>query len=1300
MNLIAPQHLPTTPLSTPLSSLLATNRRRQELASLLDHGLPMTPTQYAAQLIEQRWGASTRNAILVDLNYDFYAHPPQGDIHQGRARTSQSLAQVLLRNYQTVGAGRFGETAFGLYTPPAIGPQVRIVDIDESSNPGGGYRDYEGIYRQTTAQVYGPTTQLALQPAAFKQWVWTLDFQELYAAYVASTWPDEQTLLGASAYPLRTSVKLAYVMAAYLQHQENSLSDAGLALALRAAGLDARQTWAQLSIEQLQAATHVPSSVQAAWLVIYRYTSDDIACFTDRASGQILLYVPGNAAPFHEFANHKAMCDWVVGIARQEASRQALAAHFADDDQQDGTFHAGVLTALDAMAIYPRHYQLKKAHGFFNNDGYWPPEDYLSTEVASRAQDPFAQWVRVMKRAAEASIQTIRTDAQVNRDDLSAVVEPILQWVNRFAPLALLVPGGEGLLALAGLIDAGYGLDEAIEGKTTGARWSGVGRTLFGLLNALPAIHAGALMKTEEQAVAAALPSVAAEVPLVIDHAVSDAVTALDTVQSRIVQLRRLVAETAQFSDETLQNIDQVCGLDANLLARMADGHPPPPIVADTLNRFGLDQQLQQAIEALPANSVEALQAQRARVGQFNQRYAASQHSDHEWVKLFQSQYPDLPKSAIEQMLDRSGIDIAAPHTLAEAKRVLSELSGKAAGYTAHVRLARAYEGLHLGSVINADSDVLALHSLERLAGWSPGTRIVVCESSAVGPVLDSIGPRGAPYTRQLIKLGEAYQGREGGPAVDFYQAVLDALSPSQRLALGLRAEHGVADLRGQIRATPLARTELEIGLQRLDSGLPFNSEGLRGGGYPHTPQAESFTLTFQKLQLKELYPSMTDAQLEARLAQWGENAQRYLVFLNQQIQQLRTDLRAWVNEVESDVVDMQFDLLDADDLDAAGMDPPTLEAENLARIADAIRVERDSRKNLANQLAGLWQRRSVASNHLYSDGQFIGFRLNLDLEYFHKLPVLSVTLNEVVELSMPYVTLSRPESLSPFLQAFPRLRVLNLTGTDLRVPNVENMWVGRLPAAIRQMPELTSLNLSDTGLRLSEEDAGGLSGLSQLTTLDMSANPLERPPLVLHLPALRSLNLRDTGIEFCPVGVLDHPYLQLLDLRDNRIDRIPAAVRTQSVGTHQLLLTGNPMNDEDSLSWISRHRQETGINVWMAPPSPDFAQPHVWLDALPAAQASAHLEHWQQLAAVEGSERFFGALDAVQRSADFRVHYPSLQQRVWQLVDAVAQLPALRQQIFEDIEWAASNADDPFASFEHLEARAAMFHAAQRLGQ
>ncbi|MEO6677231.1 MAG: DUF6543 domain-containing protein [Pseudomonas sp.] len=1245
------------------------------LSSLgLETVLPMTCAQYAAKLIRQRWGEAPLQALLVDLNYDFYGYPASGDRHLGKVRMSQGLVQVLLNNYQTVGAGRFGETAFGLYTPPAVGPLVHIVEIDESINPGGGFRDYEGIYRITQPQRYGPDTQLALQPAEFKRWVWELDFKELYAAYVHDAWPGDETLLASAAYPLRTGVKTAYVMAAWLQRQENSLSEEGLGLALRAAGLDPRQPWSQLKAEQLRVQAPMPPSVEAARLVIYRYTSTDIWSFTDKVSGRIVLYVPGNSSPFHEFGDLQALRAWLVDSGRDASKRKALAAHFAEDDREDGTFHAGVLTALEGMATYPRQYQLKKGHGFFNDDGYWPATDYIHLQVPEMVTDPFAQWVRVMKQAAQASIESIRDDAQVNRDNLSAVVEPVAQWVEKFGPLALFVPGAEGLLALAGLIDAGYGLAQAVEGQTPEERSAGVTRTVFGLLNALPVAMAGMAVKVEEQAVAGM-----AREPEVIEATAGEGTA----VNERLRLLRSLGPEAEPFSDEVLIQVGHVCDIDNELLVLMQEGRRPlMPILADTLVRFRLDQDLRQAPQAAE---------------QFAQRYAALQHSEHEWVRLFQQQYPELPKNAIEQMLDRSGVDIAAPHTLADAKRVLSELSSKAQQYAFNVRLTRAYEGLYLHSVEHADSDVLALHSLRRLPGWSAQTRIEILDGASTNAqVVDSIGPRGGGHYRQLIKQGSRYQANPpvAGVTVDFPAALLDALSLEQRNALGLRADSALQDLRLKLREMALPRADLEVGLRRMDAGMPFDSEGLRGGGFPTTPREEALSLSVVKLQVKEIYPDLTPTELDELLQHWGASTQQQLVSLNHQLQQLRIDLTEWVERVEDDVEDMDIELLEPDDEDAQGLSLEEIEEENDGRINDAMEHEHRVRSELANELLAMWQRRGELSSRVYANGELIGFQLDLDFDELHCLPGLNVKLPDVVELSASNLLVTQIETLSGFLECFPNLRALDLEETDLRIVQPGGGAIASLPAAITQLSKLTRLNLKATALTLTEETAGQFGELKLLEELDLSDNPLGVSPVVLQMPVLRRLNLRNTRIHKCPVGVLDHPYLQRLDLRDNLITGVPPSVRLQSVATDNLLLTGNPLSDEDTLRWVVTHRQQTGINVWMGLPGADVNQPDAWLAGLSPQEAASQGQRWQRIAAKAGSDRFFGTLDVLRRTADFQVEYAPLQQRVWRLIEAMDSSPPLCRYLFEDVQWSPVDGDDPFTSLVRLEHRVSTYQS------
>lgn len=1238
---------------------------RDELKNVVDIALPQSPSQFGEHLIKEKWGANIdpQTALLVTLDYHYKGHPAQEGIEQGQVASSQSLLQALLSNYQAVGDGRFAETAFGLYTPPDIGPSVRIVEnVDEFADRGSGnHETYEGIYRQTAPQTYGPLTQINLRPADFKRWVWELDLQGLYKTYLDHAWPSDEVLAAASPYPLRTSVKAAFVMTAWLQLHEQRLTQKGLELVMQAAGLPPDQSWETLTIEQLQAPTRVSSSVKAGRLKLYRYTATDIWALRNTASARVLLYIPGNSSPLHEFANATQMHQWIVAQGKVSTTRQALASHFAEDDREDGTFHAGVLTALDGMAQYPAKHRLTNNAGFFNNDGYWGPDEYISYDDPPSASDPFAQLVLTMKQAALASLNSIRNDAQVNRDNLSAVVEPLVQWINRFGPLALFVPGGEGILALAGLIDAGYGLDQVVDGKTSSERSEGVTRTVFGLLNALP-IAAEVALKGET---AVAHPEEGGVRPASeISVAPTPQPTSL-ALPTRVELIRGIGPSVASLSDDVLAQIGKVSAIDDDMLRLMQTGRPPTPLLADTISRFKIDQDLG------PAGSAE----------QFNSRYEALQHSEHEWVRLFQRQYPDLPKSAIEQMLDRYGVDIRTTPDVAEARQVLKRLDSKVRHYQQHVRLNRAYEGFYLRTVDNSETDTLALHSLKNLPGWPRNLRIDILDRSPGGRVLDRCGPLDAAHSRSIIKVGNRYQQHL---QTDFYETVLSILSDDERSALHLMSHDPGNELRVKLGDLALPRSQAILGLQRMDSGLTFEPQGLRGGGYPVTPQAEAMTHEMMRLQLKDIYPDFTDAQADEVLQRHGASVQAYIEWLKQQLQQLNIDLTGWVDQVVADVNNIDLPFLAAGDVAAAGMSPAQIEAYNVALLQSEIQNERTIRIELAEELVSIWQKRGPQQNVVYSSPQVQGVRLEMAFEDYHRLPALNVRLNDVIELSLHGLHVTVEESLNGFLENFPNLRVLNLEGVDLRPFFVGGEGGRAFPPVIGQLTHLTSLNVRSTQLVFTGSGAAQLRDLARLQILDLSDNPLGMPPMVMGMDDLRQLNLRNTQITRCPIGIKDEPYLTLLDLRDNGITRVPPAVINQAVADDRVLLWGNPLTDEDTLRRLVSHREQTGINLWLGVPGADYGTPLVWLRDCDEALQQSRQALWQRLAGKPSGTRFLAIIDRLCLTPDFQVSYLSLQARVWRLL----QQADASDEMWGRLSRSSGRFDHPMAAFTALEGR------------
>lgn len=1257
---------------------------RVQLNALADTALPKNPAQLAEQVIREKWGLAIdgQTAQLVTLHYDYWLRAEADGSHLGRVASAQSLVQVLLANYQTVGDGRFGESAFGLYTPPDVGPAVRLMDTPE---PTDDHRTYEGIYRRTVPQAYGPQTQLNLRPADFKRWVWQLFFDELYQKYLDETWPTDAVILGRAAYALRTSTKAAFVIAACLQHQERSLSDQGLDLAMQAAGLAPGQGWEHLTMARLQAPTRVPAGIEVSRLRVYRYSATDIWCFRARSSGRMLMYIPGNSSPLHEFSDVSHLRRWLVGQGQSEQTRQALAAHFAEDDRPDGTFHAGVLTALEGMAQYPQQHRLGKEAGLFNNDGYWDPADYIGFDRPPSSTDPFAQMVLCMKQAAQASARTIRSDAQVNRDNLAAVVEPIVQWVNRFGPLALFVPGGEGILALAGLIDAGLGLGQALEGETASQRSQGAVRTVFGLLNALPlAAEVAALDREGAQAHVLIEPE---------SEAASIAKLPVGTALNRVELLRGIAAPPGTFTDEVLAQIGRVSAVDDDMLRLIQAGRAPTPLLADTVARFRLDQEVA-GLADTPA----------ARATLFEERYRVSQTSEQPWVRWFARQYPDLPTAAVEQMLDRYGVDLNAALDANEARRLFRQLDGKARQYQQHVRLNRAYEGLYLKSVSHKETDILALHSMEHLPGWPKGVRIEVHEASSTGRVLDRVGPLDTLDCRRLIKVGEAYQpyslSPKAGTGANLYDAIAGVLTGDERAALQLPVEAPGIGLQFKVGQQPLSRSQLTLGLGRMDSGLPFEAQGLRGGGFPDTPQGQALTHAMMSSQIKDLYPTMPRAEVDALLLQLGSGAQAYIDRVKQQFLQLYEDLEVWLEKVAEDIDHMDVHFLQMGDPGTAGMTEAELAQRNAQQVQDTIDYERDSRGELADELIAILQKRAPEAGSHYAGDAVSGFTMDLNNEDFHCLPALNLRFNDVVGLHMQNLQMVERESLNGFFQAFPNLRTLTLEKTDLRIANAAGQWQGVLPSVIPQLQHLTVLNLRMTHLTFAEDNAGLFSSLVNLQVLDLSDNPLVVPPVVLGLDQLQVFRLNNTGIRTCPVGIREQPYMTLLDLRNNQIRRVPQAILNQAIARDRVLLWNNPITDEDTLRRLIVHRQQTGINLWLSSPTLQYSEATGWLHGVPAPQGQAMLQLWQRLLLKPRGNRFLAAINALTLTADFQIDYLALQARVWTLLTEADASPQLWRRLTQGMPVPTGIFDNPYAVFTALEDRARVYRDWVALGR
>lgn len=443
---------------------------------------------------------------------------------------------------------------------------------------------------------------------------------------------------------------------------------------------------------------------------------------------------------------------------------------------------------------------------------------------------------------------------------------------------------------------------------------------------------------------------------------------------------------------------------------------------------------------------------------------------------------------------------------------------------------------------------------------------------------------------------------------------------------------------------------------------------------------------------MRELYPEFSNAQADEWLQHAGASAQSHLDGLKQQFEQLSTDLTSWIDQTLQDIDDMDIDFLAAGDEDAVGMTHAQIAEHNVALLQQVMEYERETRMDLADELISIWQKCPPQANRLHSGETLTGYKLDLEFEDHHRLPITNVKFNDVIELSMRGFHLTERESLNGFLESFPNLRILSLEKVDLRLPDAMGVLESVLPPAIPQMSHLTTLNLKATFLKFRESTASQLRDLINLQSLDLSENPLGVSPVLLGMDELREVNLRSTEISTCPIGIRDEPYLTSLDLRDNRITRIPPAVLSQAVARDRVKLWGNPLTDEDTLRRLVDHRQRTGINLWLSTPGADYGNPVAWLREGDEALRQARRTIWQQLAVKPSGGRFLRVIDGLSLTADFQVDYLALQARVWRLLSEAQASDELWNWLNRTVESTEVDAENPLGMFMSLEDRTRLY--------
>ncbi|WP_049818835.1 dermonecrotic toxin domain-containing protein [Pseudomonas taiwanensis] len=604
---------------------------------------------------------------------------------------------------------------------------------------------------------------------------------------------------------------------------------------------------------------------------------------------------------------------------------------------------------------------------------------------------------------------------------------------------------------------------------------------------------------------------------------------------------RRASHLSTRFDDRTAVRLLRVSGTDEDVLRRtVIEQHRLPGPLQDSMTRFELYQSItQQPALTEPGHIHAAFQAQ----------YLEQPVSVFPGADTVRSRYPNLPKPVIEELLQN-----VVPDELAELRtgRIPRRLAEEARLLQQQVRLNRAYEGLYLENVRNWDTDLLVLHTLEGLPGWSPDIAITLEQRLHSPTQADSIGPHDASGRKTIICTHTGYVVVDSDSLDQpifahgsLYGALFEVLAPTQRQALGVT--HGQALKRLVQQGTPLTRAALRkvLGMQPVRPGFrsPMRLADGRigyplGGTRPRITSISRQTLlnAIRQIGLHAPVPrpaEQTLAALESR-GMTRTSINDLLQNLMGQRNQLHSSLGQWRRLAER---------------------MPHQPADHLERLLSTIsQYWYDSAFAPASQPLRL-ERLSL-----------LEFPLNLP-EFFTE-GVTDLQLVDTSPEAFEGWTRHAPQ-LNNLLRQFSNLRTLDISRA-YRPDAPPSPFQFSLPLIAQHVHSLESLSLTHQNLSLSATDIDSLMTLTSLRRLDLSGNRLseEYPPSFDEL-TLDYLGLDNMNLDHWPRGLGYNAvsHIRHISLRNNQIRVLPNLLLSNrvSVAEHaQLSLQGNQIFEDE----------------------------------------------------------------------------------------------------------------------------------------
>jgi hypothetical protein len=611
-------------------------------------------------------------------------------------------------------------------------------------------------------------------------------------------------------------------------------------------------------------------------------------------------------------------------------------------------------------------------------------------------------------------------------------------------------------------------------------------------------------------------------------------------------------------------------------------------------------------------------------------------------LQLFARDFKSLPTLMVQELLD--GATVKQRAALVTKGKIPLELAQQARRKLGELRLARAYEGLYLDALANADTEALVLNTLERLPGWRDNLRIEVHEGSVSGRLRASYGSPEATHLRLLVRVGEGQyqaldtQGNELHGVDSLYDSLQHALPDAYRQSIGLPHVGQGAQLRVKLQDHALSRSALRKVL-KMQSAQPFFKplSQLSGGrrGYPLSVRGGWAFERELQARIRYLYPDITSDEI-AQLRPFGNPLNdSWLRALESEFSNLTQTLRTWQISAR--------------------------EGELTSGPA-ADRIYR-ARGRIVKAIDKAWRR--IGPRDIDHNGQYRGQAIEwaeVELrQQLRTLPPLQADFGHVSKLTLRSMALTS-DDVDGFVSNFRGLRRLAVQACRLT----------RLPPAVATMPHLTELYLGGNEIVLNPQSVMVLSNLKQLRELSLESNPLGLAPDVSRMPHLSQLWLAETDLEEWPASVfrLPRPRRFILDLRDNALIRVPVfAPGSDNARIIARTTLSRELLDAEELNSFRLYIEAAGNDPDRELPAKGQADSKLWKTGLTEDEWQSKQRLWQMLEDAFGSEAFFKEIRNLSKSGDAVIegkrYLPELTAKVWRMLEAMGEDAELREELF-----------------------------------